>query len=275
MGKDIDLQYVAGSLRMGLTKAVLQNLMDGISDNADSLVRALIPNYVAGEVVILYGCNDTNAAAADYDVLAGAVYYDGEIYLVDATSGVGLVNVLVGTITTSYVEATIHSDATTKNVARVKKMVISDAVSGTGTKDFLSWKNIHDYGRPLVTEIDDTTGNTGITSGASYSTLGTATYTTPADGKKRSFLVIGKFNAKSLTAFTSNSIQARIYDGSTEQDYLFLRQDSGTATDSVFTGATLIAYLTDVAPGTVISLQKQWIAGSWDITDVKLILKQI
>jgi hypothetical protein len=82
-------------------------------------------------------------------VTAGAVFYAGEVYQVDAVSITAGPGVLLGTITVSNGIADPHTftDATTHNVHNVRKMVITLGTSGTGTADFDDWL------RPVKTKV--------------------------------------------------------------------------------------------------------------------------
>lgn len=90
---------------------------------------------------IIYGCKIT-WSGLDFSITPGAVWYLGEIYLTDATTGtITGANVVVGTITTTYVTAADYdpsefSDATLNNVHAVRTIVWSSAASGSGTVDF-------------------------------------------------------------------------------------------------------------------------------------------
>lgn len=93
------------------------------------------PNFTTP--VIMYGCRWNGAA-----VSSGALVYGTEIFrapLVLITLGLG--QVIIGTITTTYLTATnadpvTFSDSTSNNVHEIRQIVWSAGVSGSGDFDF-------------------------------------------------------------------------------------------------------------------------------------------
>jgi hypothetical protein len=92
------------------------------------------PNY--STPIIMYGCRWTGTG-----VTQGVLVYGSEIYrcqAVNITLGVG--QVVIGTITTTYLTATnadpvVFSDATSNNVHEIRQIVWSAGTSGTGDFD--------------------------------------------------------------------------------------------------------------------------------------------
>lgn len=106
--------------------AIVNNLMGGVLDNIS--------------VYVLYGCVNSGTYPT-YNVTAGAVYYSGEVYLVDAfTFTVTPSNKAVGNIVITYynvnADPTEFTDGSSHNVHAIRKVVFAEAVSGTGISDF-------------------------------------------------------------------------------------------------------------------------------------------
>ena len=110
--------------------AIVNNLMGGVLDNVS--------------VYVLYGCVNSGTYPT-YTVTAGAVYYAGEIYLVDAFTFTATgSNKAVGNIVTTYyttnADPVEFTDGSSHNVHPIRKMVFTDLVSGTGVTDFEALK---------------------------------------------------------------------------------------------------------------------------------------
>jgi hypothetical protein len=93
----------------------------------------------------LYGLSYT-VSGSTWSIESGCLVFGTEMYLCDATLGIvlGTGQVVVGTITTTYLTATnadpvIFSDSTSNNVHEIRKIVWSAGTSGTpGTFDFVN-----------------------------------------------------------------------------------------------------------------------------------------
>lgn len=106
----------------------------------ESLARCVVKDN--SDFTILYGCENTGILPA-VTISAGAVFYNGEMYLCPAFSTLTIVDTIVGTITTSYssVDPILFTDNNSYNVHQVKTIVWSDSTSGSGDVDFLDLVN--------------------------------------------------------------------------------------------------------------------------------------
>lgn len=111
--------------------------------------------------VILYGC--VNSASPNANISVGAVYYLGEIYLCDAFVDGTISDAIVGTITTVYdaADPVLFSDGASHNVHQTKKIVWSDAVSGSGDFDYADCVFVN-------ADWDKTTLYTSLTDGLKF-----------------------------------------------------------------------------------------------------------
>lgn len=133
---------------------------------------------------VLYGCVNSGSGTS-YVISAGAIYFNGEIYLTSAQSVTTTgSNVVVGTITTTYnttnADPVTFTDASSKNVHEIRKIVWSNAASGSGNVNyssirFLTWQS---------------RGNVGNTGFSIVSGTGTLTSTQVVDYKRLGDMVI-------------------------------------------------------------------------------------
>lgn len=142
--KTIDTSNVTSSSRQPLLGRSITHLNEGMVETFTSILKNIIPNYTTNDVVILEGLVDSGTVGVNYNITAGSVYYNGEVYQVAAGSGVfaGTVAVLTATTTYQSGDPVTMTDGTLKNVHQIKTMVISNAATGSGTKDYLSCKRI-------------------------------------------------------------------------------------------------------------------------------------
>lgn len=193
--KKIDTSNVTSTSRQPFLGRSITHMTEGITENDDSIIQGILSgmniSYTSNDVIILYGCvnSGSNSGAGNpYTVSAGAVYYNGEVYQVDAASGViSGSNVVIGTLTTTYQtgDPVTMTDGATKNVHQIRKFVISQGTSGTGTKDF------SDFGT-IKRQYSLTTNATQNTTSSTFQDVTGLTYTTPDDGLTRLWLIIFK-----------------------------------------------------------------------------------
>lgn len=160
--KKIDTSNVTSTARQPLLGRSITHLQEGYVEAFDSIMKQAIYGYSAGDVVIIEGLVDSGTAGVSYNISAGSVYYNGEIYQVAAGSGVFAATVAVLTLTTTYQsgDPVTLTDGSTQNVHQVRTMVISNAASGSGTKDYSSCKRVN--ANPVFAKL--TTVNSGAAS---------------------------------------------------------------------------------------------------------------
>lgn len=99
----------------------------------------------AATAYILFGCVNTGSGL-NYVISAGAIFYQGEVFLVDATSftasaGQVAVASLSTTYFTTYADPVDFTDGTQKNVHSVRKITFASGASGSGLFDFTAMRN--------------------------------------------------------------------------------------------------------------------------------------
>jgi hypothetical protein len=131
---------ITTAVGMPIKSGTIEHLQAAYQEALTALARTNILSYDASKIYVLYGC-ENSGSGANYVISAGAVFYNGEVYLVPAatfsTSGG---SVAIGTITTTYFTATNadpveFTDAILRSVHEIKTIVISSGTSGSGTAD--------------------------------------------------------------------------------------------------------------------------------------------
>lgn len=120
------------------------HLQKAYKEALDALSKSLIGNnYSASTFYVLYGCVGTGTNPGARTISAGAIFYNGEIYLVPAASFTTTgSDVAVGTITvtsnyTDYsVDPQVTPNGNTVEVHKIRTIVFSAGASGSGDVNF-------------------------------------------------------------------------------------------------------------------------------------------
>ena len=155
--KNLDLTLVAGSTGMPLKKGTLLHIVESQREVIDALVRGLV-NYTTGNVIILYGCVITGTNPGAISNTAGAIYYNGEIYLVDAqTFSTTGANISAWTILeTSIVSGTSYdtvllTNASPASIHKDRKFkLVNSPIGGSGVPNYVC-----DYNSTVVAYFNE------------------------------------------------------------------------------------------------------------------------
>lgn len=135
--KKINTSNVTSTSRQPFLGRSVTHLVESVKEGDDSIVQGIIQD--TAKATILWGLTNSTPGGATYTLTAGGIYFGGEVYSVDAqTVTVTGANRLVAKITTTYQggDPVTMTDGTLKNVHEIRKIVFSDAASGSGDFDF-------------------------------------------------------------------------------------------------------------------------------------------
>jgi hypothetical protein len=135
--KKVDLSNITAGVRQLLAqKATFEHIQESFTEIVGELIKGLTDN--AAGVIVLYGCQNSETAP-EFDVSAGAVYYNGEIFEVPAfagTAGGGQTAVLSVVTTYRAGDPVIYTDNNSFNTHGIRKMGWSLAAPGSAVVDF-------------------------------------------------------------------------------------------------------------------------------------------
>lgn len=150
--RKIDETQITGSDGAYFKKGTWTHLQKAYIEALDALAKAIIKDYDPTKVYILYGCENSTTAPI-YTLSAGAVYYAGEVYLVDAVTFTSAgADVAVATIVTTNNTADYSADPVISSLGNnlymhnIRKIVIATGTAGTGISDysnFIANNNAH------------------------------------------------------------------------------------------------------------------------------------
>jgi hypothetical protein len=129
-----------------------QFVQDSYAEIFNALVLSKIKNnYTANSVVCLYGCVNTGTGTT-YIISEGAVYCNGEVFLVPALPSTVLASGAVfnlSDVADGTADPTNFSDNAIWNIHRVRTAVIANGATGTGT---LSGTSGSDFANLIYTD---------------------------------------------------------------------------------------------------------------------------
>lgn len=138
--KKLDLSSVSATNQFPVKEGTLdfinlayQEALTGLGNNIIGVKADPTYGYV------LWGCVNSTGAPT-FTISAGAIYYSGEVYLVDAvTLSAGTQTVVANIVITQYptnADPVTFTDGVSRNVHNIRKIVFSVGASGSGIFDF-------------------------------------------------------------------------------------------------------------------------------------------
>lgn len=180
--KKLDWTAVTASNGLVFEEQTFEHMNNGHKDSYISFVKANIPSAMhTGKLVILYGCVDSGTHPAR-NLSAGAVYYNGEIYQVDAasftTTGLQIGIWTLVDVDSGSTESTIKT-ATSSFLSHVlvnSKFVFAAGASLSGTFDEDS-SSVVRYDTGIETIYTKTTTSNGVAMSVNVTGAGPFTFT--------------------------------------------------------------------------------------------------
>ena len=239
-----------------------------------AIISQIGNTYDPTKVYVLWGC--VNAATPlPYTISAGAVFCGGEIFTVDAVSFTAAGTAVANLSDTSDGDMRLFSDGSTKAVTRIKKVVIADGASGSGSLTGDSNSNFANF-VPLKKDsyyYQLNTGGATITidssfnSGAALSSL--FTYTTPNDGVTRNYKILFK---ASISCTVNSGCEIQLLSGSTVLDQCKVVNPN---TSFTFEGGMIcLVPNVSIAPNTVITVQATRLTNNTDCRFPSLVIEE-
>lgn len=139
--KKLDVSSITNASQFPVKKGTLQFLQDSYTEIVRSLTQALVgTGYDANVVYILYGSRNAAVLPA-YNIPAGAAFYQGEIFLIDAASftptGTNVaVFEIVQTQYTTDADPVTFTDGAVRSVHNIRKLQIVQGAPGSGVANY-------------------------------------------------------------------------------------------------------------------------------------------
>lgn len=141
--KKIDTSFDSPTLGRPFLSRSLDHIQQAYTEITDSVVKGILGTYTANDVIVLYGCVLTGTDPGARTVTAGAIYYNGEIYLVDAGGlTTTLSDIPLWTIVTTYQSGDpilFTDNVTFHNVSQIRKFVlVAGPAGGSGVTGYVA-----------------------------------------------------------------------------------------------------------------------------------------
>ena len=148
-----------GVRAMGAVKATLDHLQEAYQDAITELMYSLTAGSTS--VLALYGLVDSDGSATAWNISAGAIYYNGEIFTIPAFIGTHVSQVPVLSIVTTYRggDPIKFSDNNTYNVHEIRTMQWALGAPGSGIVDFSGLIQFKDRLRSNVLNVVSKSGD--------------------------------------------------------------------------------------------------------------------
>lgn len=143
--RNLNVSAVTAAIGLPVKSGSLAHIQLAYREALGETVKA-ITGYVYDptKVYVLNGCVNSGSGS-NYNISAGSVFFNGEVYLVDAAAfTIAGPNVAVGVITKTFFTAVNadpvqFTDGITRTIHEIFKIVPQAGLSGSGAGDFNSW----------------------------------------------------------------------------------------------------------------------------------------
>lgn len=137
--RKISTAAISNSNGMPIKGGTLDHVQFAYQEALNAISRNLVGRDIDNtRGYVLFGCVNTGSVSA-MNVTTGAIYYAGEVFLVDAFN-LNVTQAAVASIQTSYYQTnadpTTFTDGVQRNVHEIRKIVFANAASGSGLFDF-------------------------------------------------------------------------------------------------------------------------------------------
>jgi len=144
--RKLDTSYISSTRGMPIKSGTLNHLQTAYQEAIAAAVQGLIgQGYSSSVPYILIGCINSGSGST-YNISAGAVFFNGEVYITPAASfTVSGSNVAVGVLTTGFdntpadnADPVEFTDGSVYNVHQIRTVVFQAGLSGSGAFNFSS-----------------------------------------------------------------------------------------------------------------------------------------
>jgi len=147
--KKLDTSPITSSIAFPVKSGTLDHIQSAYQEALAQTTISLIGSaYDATKCYILYGLVNSGAGPV-YNITSGAVFYGGEVFMVDAYSGTTSgSNVVTGVVSTTFFAASnadpvTFTDGVIRNVHQIRKVVLQLGLSGSGIADYNNFRVIN------------------------------------------------------------------------------------------------------------------------------------
>jgi hypothetical protein len=216
--RNLKTSDISTSIAFPVKSGTLDHLQLAYKEAFAEAVKGYIgAGYSTGTMYILNGLVNSGSGS-NYIVTAGSVFYNGEVYLVDAATftltgaNVAIAALVVTYFTAANADAVQFTDGIARNVHEIRKVSITQGLAGSGLANYISLVRIN----ANIPQLNLIAG-TGVSVTGTYPNITVASTITNKILKTGS-IFIGDLNSTAdldgfttLLAGSSNSISGYLY----------------------------------------------------------------
>jgi hypothetical protein len=178
--RKLNTSAITTSIAMPVKSGTLDHIQNAYTEAIAEAVKALAgSNYNGGTMYILNGLINTGTFP-NYNISAGSVFYNGEVYLVDAANftlagaQVAVCKIVTTQFTGVNADSVQFNDGVPRNVHDIRKVQVMADLAGSGISNYVDGQRIN-ANRPDVS----ITSGAGISIGGAFPNF-SVTNTSPA-----------------------------------------------------------------------------------------------
>ncbi|QTE37482.1 hypothetical protein J3L18_31035 [Mucilaginibacter gossypii] len=140
--RKLDTSPISTTNAMPVKAGTLEHIQFAYQEAIGELGKSLFGNYYDPTKVYILNGLVNSGSGSSYNISAGSVFYNGEIFLVDAAVfSISGSNVARGIIVTSFysgqqADGVEFTDGITRNVHQIRKVVMGAGLAGSGIGDY-------------------------------------------------------------------------------------------------------------------------------------------
>lgn len=164
--KKLDTSSISDSSELPIKSGTLDHIQSAYQEAIAQPIISSIVNYDSSKIYILYGLINSGSGA-NYNISSGAVFYSGEVFLVDAASGTLTgANVVTGILGTTFfigsnADPVVFTDGVSRNVHQIRKINLTPGLSGSGIANYSDFRKCNPAAGPGIGEVKMYVGSTG------------------------------------------------------------------------------------------------------------------
>lgn len=147
--KILNISNISSSNAMPIKSGTLQFLQDAHKETVAGLITNILPNPISGTVYILSGCVNSGTGSV-YNISAGFIYYNGEIFNFDGASFTltGLQKAYARIEITQYqtnADPVTFTNGLQYSVHDIRKFVVENTITSSGLPEFKDFVIINNW----------------------------------------------------------------------------------------------------------------------------------
>lgn len=142
--RKLNTSAITTSIAMPIKSGTLDHIQAAYAEAVAEAIKGVVgPSYNSGTMYILNGLVNFGVFP-NYNVTAGSVFYDGEVYLVDAAnftlagSQVAVAKIVTTQFSGTNADAVQFTDGIGRNVHDIRKVQLSADLAGSGISNYAS-----------------------------------------------------------------------------------------------------------------------------------------